>query len=92
VKEQGGAGPRVGEAGRAARRRLGETASPAARGSDRGWTLQGWKILAARGALAFTAWIGLLALLWGVLLVIAGLMLRSSVDTARAADAVTTGV
>jgi hypothetical protein len=43
-------------------------------------------------ALAFTVWIGLLALLWGVLLVVAGLMLRSAVHQARAAGAVTTGV
>lgn len=55
------------------------------------WTLQGWKILVAQGALAFTVWIGLLALLWGVLLVIAGLMLGSAVDKARAAGALTTG-
>ena len=47
-------------------------------------------------ALAFTVWIGLLALLWGVLLVVAGLVLRSAVNkvagSARAADPSLPGV
>ncbi|HET7799793.1 MAG TPA: DUF308 domain-containing protein [Humibacillus xanthopallidus] len=43
-------------------------------------------------ALAFTVWIGLLALLWGVLLVVAGLVLRSAVRKTVATGASTTGV
>lgn len=43
-------------------------------------------------ALAFTVWIGLLALLWGVLLVVAGLMLRSAVNKTVTAGAPAHGV
>jgi uncharacterized membrane protein HdeD (DUF308 family) len=43
-------------------------------------------------ALAFTVWIGLLALLWGIMLVVAGLVLRSAVDKAVAAGAAAPGV
>jgi uncharacterized membrane protein HdeD (DUF308 family) len=43
-------------------------------------------------ALAFTVWIGLLALLWGVMLVVAGLMLRSAVHKAVAPGTPAPGV